>query len=538
MPSESANSSPGANYWFANSLPNGLDGMSLTPDATNPRMLRRASEAVIHSSSFHSTATGHRRGSFLNLGSGQSEVFEANPAKDSTSWDHSVAALQLDTSHATLRGQSSSTAAPTAIHKAPLAPKQGLAGAMANARNVHQSPIAGTYALRTPRGKITSIACESCRKRKSKAGNSILCDGVRPKCNTCQTKNLSCVYDVAEDGKTTTQLRAHVRRLAKELDDMKSIVTLLAMAPDRTSAASWASELERNGFAHHTLEEIKKSLQAVTNGSSSQAAQEEGLGTPASENFPQTSQSISASSYDDSSRDESREQSQPTLSFQLPESAMNAAATQFAMGEPNEYSKFSFDCALYRRSKREMLANGWDEAQIFGRNEVDVDTLLLGFMDPQDTQPVPTWSSRMVNKMLPAVAMPTRLASTFLLTKMMRWLIWPSVENMNAMPDWLMPLARTDCSTYDLLVDLIPWPSVRQYLYQNPEEVVVGTFLGHINVTWPYADDACHYWDIELGCTRLAPLFQNHISDINSWTLDAKALELMPQLQGTVPITP
>jgi len=69
------------------------------------------------------------------------------------------------------------------------------------------------------------------------------------------------VYDVAEDGKTTTQLRAHVRRLAKDLDDLKSIVSLLAMAPDRAQAANWASELEKNGFAHHSVEEIKKSLQ-------------------------------------------------------------------------------------------------------------------------------------------------------------------------------------------------------------------------------------------------------------------------------------
>jgi hypothetical protein len=55
-----------------------------------------------------------------------------------------------------------------ANRKAPLAPKQGLGGALANVRGQHQSPISGTYALRTPRGKITSIACESCRKRKSK----------------------------------------------------------------------------------------------------------------------------------------------------------------------------------------------------------------------------------------------------------------------------------------------------------------------------------------------------------------------------------
>jgi hypothetical protein len=42
---------------------------------------------------------------------------------------------------------------------------------------------------------------------------------------------------------------------------MKSIVSLLAMAPDRAQAATWASELEKNGFQHHSVEEIKKSLQ-------------------------------------------------------------------------------------------------------------------------------------------------------------------------------------------------------------------------------------------------------------------------------------
>lgn len=88
-------------------------------------------------------------------------------------WDQSEGQLHLDTSQSTLviRPQSAAT---NAGHKAPLAPKQGLGGALANARGQHSSPISGTYALRTPRGKITSIACESCRKRKSKVrGHSI-----------------------------------------------------------------------------------------------------------------------------------------------------------------------------------------------------------------------------------------------------------------------------------------------------------------------------------------------------------------------------
>lgn len=82
--------------------------------------------------------------------------------------------------------------------------------------------------------------------------------------------------------------------------------------------------------------------------------------------------------------------------------------------------KFSFDCTYYRQAKRDLLANGWSESQVFGRAELDVDTILLGFVDPQDTQTVPTWCSRTVNKILPATSLPVRLASTWLLTKMMR----------------------------------------------------------------------------------------------------------------------
>ncbi|KAF2006937.1 hypothetical protein P154DRAFT_178907 [Amniculicola lignicola CBS 123094] len=448
------------------------------------------------------------------------------PSPEHPAWGHGQGPLHIDTSDAaTLSLRPGQGLLTPQNHKAPLAPKQGLAGGLGGARSQHQSPISGIYALRTPRGKITSIACDSCRKRKSK------CDGVRPKCNTCQSKNLSCVYDVAEDGKTTTQLRAHVRRLAKDLDDMKSIVSLLAMAPDRTAAASWANELEKNGFAHHSVEDIKRSLQEDSE-RRLQLPQHDSLDSLGSESYSHPPHSIAASSYDGSSRDD-REESQPT--FIQTDGAIDGAES-FNLLHTSEISKFSFDCAFYRRTKRELLANGWDDTQVFGRNEMDVDTILLGFVDPSDAHPVPTWASRTTNKLLPAAPLPLRLASTYLLTKMMRWLIWPTVENMNAMPEWMMPLPRQDCSPYDILIDLIPWPQLRQHLYQHPGEFMVGAFVGFVNLSWPYADDACHYWDIEAGCTRLTPLFENHVADLLSWAMDAKALELMPQLESMVPV--
>lgn len=147
----------------------------------------------------------------------------------------------------------------------------------------------------------------------------IQCDGVRPKCNTCQSKNLTCVYDVAEDGKTTTQLRAHVRRLAKELEDIKSVISLLAMAPNRASAATWAAEIEKNGFAHHSADDIKKALSSGSArdsheprlasshdslGQASSLAEGDSYGTPGSEAFAGTAHHMGTSSYGESSRDE------------------------------------------------------------------------------------------------------------------------------------------------------------------------------------------------------------------------------------------
>jgi hypothetical protein len=41
---------------------------------------------------------------------------------------------------------------------------------------------------------------------------------------------------------------------------------------------------------------------------------------------------------------------------------------------------------------------------------------------------------------------------------MYQYLIWPSVENMNANPEWMMPsMGKDDVTPYNILIDLIPW---------------------------------------------------------------------------------
>lgn len=99
---------------------------------------------------------------------------------------------------------------------------------------------------------------------------------------------------------------------------MKSVVSLLAMAPDRAAAANWASEIEKNGFALHSADEIKRALGVSllyrlrenflifqdSNEQTPALVEQESFDTPGSERFVGQIPNPGAASYDGSSRGE------------------------------------------------------------------------------------------------------------------------------------------------------------------------------------------------------------------------------------------
>lgn len=99
---------------------------------------------------------------------------------------------------------------------------------------------------------------------------------------------------------------------------MKSVVSLLAMAPDRAAAANWASEIEKNGFALHSVDEIKQALGVsidrswgdnflTTQDSNEQTpalVEQDSFGTPSSEQFVGQMPNLGAASYDCPPREE------------------------------------------------------------------------------------------------------------------------------------------------------------------------------------------------------------------------------------------
>ncbi|KAF2240183.1 hypothetical protein BU26DRAFT_402753, partial [Trematosphaeria pertusa] len=112
---------------------------------------------------------------------------------------------------------------------------------------------------RIPRRRRVSLACTSCRQRKSR------CDGIRPGCSTCLELNLPCCYEDLQspekngkrkDGQPTyVQLTQRV----KELEARLSPTTAEAVAepsPNPTEAVTMDDETSVDALATNAFDEV------------------------------------------------------------------------------------------------------------------------------------------------------------------------------------------------------------------------------------------------------------------------------------------
>ncbi|KAF1980896.1 hypothetical protein K402DRAFT_425854 [Aulographum hederae CBS 113979] len=83
------------------------------------------------------------------------------------------------------------------------------------------------------RGKITIVACVQCRKRKSK------CDGKRPVCSGCQSRDSICHYDMSEDQRRLTFVRDNVEQLAEEKTHLESLIATIQTSNETDATEIW-----------------------------------------------------------------------------------------------------------------------------------------------------------------------------------------------------------------------------------------------------------------------------------------------------------
>ncbi|KAI9755484.1 MAG: hypothetical protein M4579_004275 [Chaenotheca gracillima] len=127
-----------------------------------------------------------------------------------------------------------------------------------------QSGSSPRHLLRPKRGTITSVACEPCRRRKSK------CDGVRPTCSACGGRpSEDCYYELDADQRRTAHLRESIESLQGELASLKHTQTLLRTIQTADEDEAYRVFRQLRGLADLTAEAeaIQRKRQAARDNS-------------------------------------------------------------------------------------------------------------------------------------------------------------------------------------------------------------------------------------------------------------------------------
>ncbi|KAB2580377.1 Nitrogen assimilation transcription factor [Lasiodiplodia theobromae] len=97
------------------------------------------------------------------------------------------------------------------------------------------------------RKTVVAVACQPCQRRKHK------CDGERPTCTPCLARNRTdCAYDADGDQRRTSALKSRIETLSRQVEDLKDIITGIAVDPDPQRACATARQLAADGFQNTT----------------------------------------------------------------------------------------------------------------------------------------------------------------------------------------------------------------------------------------------------------------------------------------------
>ncbi|KAB8337010.1 hypothetical protein FH972_021314 [Carpinus fangiana] len=104
-----------------------------------------------------------------------------------------------------------------------------------------------TYAKR---GKITIVACVPCRRRKTK------CDGKRPSCGQCASRDSQCQYDMTDDQRKLTYLRDNVEHLQEKSSVLEGLLFTVQTANEE-EAVEIFRRLRSGTDVQHVAEQVQ-----------------------------------------------------------------------------------------------------------------------------------------------------------------------------------------------------------------------------------------------------------------------------------------
>lgn len=138
--------------------------------------------------------------------------------------------------------------------------------------------------------------------------------------------------------------------------------------------------------------------------------------------------------------------------------------------------------------------------------------------------------------------LPEQVAILYMMFLIMRWQIYPTLENYERLPDWLCPRASQLLTPHPAWVDYLIWPRMRDRVIANYQEYPFENWFipwtRTLCVNWPYEPTDALLESPDSDEVMINPVFERHIRDLNNWSVGTSFVEAFPSLAGSMRVKP
>ncbi|KAG9521309.1 hypothetical protein KCV07_g3673, partial [Aureobasidium melanogenum] len=433
------------------------------------------------------------------------------------------------------------------------------------------------YRPRKPRKQV-NVACQPCRKRRSK------CTGTAP-CSRCVAEGNECVFDGRKDAQERNrELRNSEKALSKVFRVLKKLET-----GDSSSNAAFAQikQLAENSSEFSSFARELFNLDDKTNVFDFADFDESGSVVPKHEDDARGSVSWSHISPAqtgncDITPRSANESRQSLRDFPMNETALMKSRTipqphpgHVNTGLKSDFGNLPFSSAIkangypahiqhqqlqnlstsaeysmlplhsfeqealgraylsFRDATLQMIADGMPARDVLGSH--DYVNLDLYFRErlPTDGHSVSTFVCEIM-KSLANPDMYAKLASMVLMAPLMRWILFPNSEHYRRIPKLMRPLPSQRFIPHSPALDLAPHPAIRSVLmtafneeWLTPENQITAAPV----INWPHGLDRTVYHDQVTGCLRFTKEFEDHVCEPTNWTFSKRVLDVFPSIR-------
>ncbi|KAF2034502.1 hypothetical protein EK21DRAFT_97583 [Setomelanomma holmii] len=132
-----------------------------------------------------------------------------------------------------------------------------------------------------------------------------------------------------------------------------------------------------------------------------------------------------------------------------------------------------------------------------------------------------------------------RLAVAYKSFKLLKYYLNATKEELDKVPGWLRPSLAQSSLKHPVAIDFFAWPTLRDRLVQNHEEIFQNGELSrcyseYVRFDWPFSFEDAFCYDERQGSHYPSPLFERYHRDLKYWTVDPKFYDRFPEMMTDI----